>query len=187
MTLAERLKKYKSDNHLQSRELANLCGVDVTAMSKALNGGHTAMIDIKRIADVLGGEFENYVEYTTCKCGKKYIATRYLIHYCSKECSKKYQKELAAENRKRLLQVGRKPKPTPPVSDAVQFAGQAKKEKVTYGERQAAERLANSRTMRESMGSGCLNLTPDRPVRERKHKLDDIVWVVHTGRNGARI
>lgn len=91
MTLQDQLIKYMHEHNNNNIEIARKTGVAPDQVSNIIKGKPSPMVNIKRLSDKLDPIFEQYVEYKTCDCGKKFIPTYQHRNYCSVECNKNYR------------------------------------------------------------------------------------------------
>jgi len=172
MTLQERLNHYIEKYCLSGAEAARRISVHPSQVSQIrLRNVYTQAL-AEKIYKAFGDEFREYFEYDTCPyCGSEYIHRDERQKTClSDDCVKKHRAEVVKEYERKVnsgehvmrTYNERRPKKKkylvvedvkPPVSIA-EYNSVARKEHGSYGQRSAAERLAQSISMRESMKLG---------------------------------
>ena len=135
MTLQDQLIKYMTEHNNNNIEIARKTGVAPDQVSNIIKGKPSPMVNIKRLSDKLDPVFEQYIEYKTCECGKKFIPTYKHRNYCSEECNKKYRKY---ERRKYGISKNNKPK-----KSIIEFMNNG-----DYGDRQREYLLGLQKTQR---------------------------------------
>lgn len=166
MNLSEKIISEIEKRKIKQSDLARLIGVDSTVVSSIIKGRRVGNLTISRLVKALGPEYEQYYEYQTCEiCGKKFLPKNNRIKTCSVECSRLNVNKICAKwaksNRSRNVakdtdaqRFGWGAKVKGPAVSVAEYNSVARKEHGSYGQRGAAERLAQSGTMRESMGLG---------------------------------
>ena len=153
MTLQERLIKYMNDNNLTGVAMALLTDSDPNDRSAIRKHNKCGPIIRKKLFDALGPDFEEYLEYKTCRCGKQFIQRSANQHHCSSECSEKYtgrpwgsrqmdkseMHRLTAYEKEKLLE--RKQKFPKPKVGYAEFNERARSQGLSYGQLQGLERL----------------------------------------------
>ena len=91
MTLEETLEAYKVKNKLSYAQIARKIGVSVSLVKSICRDGKTSAKTIKKLVDNLGPEFEFFLEYKICYCGKQFIPNTYNQDCCSDKCYLKYK------------------------------------------------------------------------------------------------
>lgn len=150
MTLSERLNDYKDRNKLSTKDLSRKTGISEPTLRGILKSDHPMNgKTILRFVDRLGSEFEEYLEYKTCACGKQYIPQTYHQEFCSEICRerargrvslkkdplhrlKEHEKENALEHKQKF--------PKPKVT-YVEYNERARSQGLSYGQLQGLERL----------------------------------------------
>ena len=135
MTLQDQLIKYMADHNNNNIEIARKTGVAPDQVSNIIKGKETPMVNVKRLSDKLGPIFEQYVEYKTCECGKKFIPTYQHRNYCSVECNKNYRAYVSSKPKAE--------KHSKPKQSIAEFMGGK-----SYGERQREYLLSLQKTQR---------------------------------------
>lgn len=164
MNLSEKIIEIAEEKNIAFSELAKLAGVDPTTISRIANYKNVGNKTIKRLVDAFGKEFEEYYQHATCKrCGKDFIPRNGKEKTCSADCSKGNASEIRVAWKKsnqgqivsretNAQRFGWGAKVKGPAVRIPEYNSVARKEYGSYGQRGAAERLAQSGTMRESMG-----------------------------------
>lgn len=146
MTLSEELEKAMKAKNIKGKELSKLTGVMAWEISDMRTGGDFRANALKKIASALDApELLEYVEFKTCPCGENFIPDIDHRRYCSDACRLKYK-----GNGRGKRQEARANKKNP--VSYVERENKARSQGVSYGQLCGAERLAQSGTMRESMG-----------------------------------
>lgn len=165
MTLQEKIIEEIEKRQVTRAELARMAGVDPTVISGIINGNRgigNGMIT--RFVEAFGEDFEQYYEYRNCEiCGKKFLPRSNKVRTCSPECARLLKNEITVQwtrtsnghsiaRETDAQRFGRKAKVAKPKVGIAEYNSVARDEFGSYGQRAAAERLAQSGTMRESMG-----------------------------------
>lgn len=167
MTLQNKLNQYIERYCLSGAEAARRIGVHPTKVSDIKNHNRYGNITAEKIYKALGEDFREYVIYQTCPyCGEEYAPRDNTNKNCGNNpCAiahrnaveKEYRRKVDAGEHVKAIGKSKKKKylvvedVKPPVSIA-EYNSVARKEHGSYGQRGVVERLAQSGTMRESMG-----------------------------------
>lgn len=150
MTLSERLNDYKTRNNLSTKDLSRKTGISEPTLRGILRSDHqmngkTILIFVDR----LGPEFEEYLEYKICACGKQYIPQTYNQDFYSAICRERARgrvslhkdpaHKLKAHEKENILEHERK-FPKPKVGYA-EYNERARSQGLSYGQLQGLERL----------------------------------------------
>lgn len=165
MTLAERIIGIAKERNISFAELGRIAGIERTTISMITTGkSEGGNPTIKKLVEAFGDEFEQYYQYATCKqCGEVFLPANGNQATCSKKCSKKNATEISVRWSKShstrtvsgltdSQRFGWGPKVKKPAVSIPEYNSVAREEYGSYGQRGAAERVAQSGTMRESMG-----------------------------------
>ncbi|URN85850.1 helix-turn-helix domain-containing protein [Acetobacterium wieringae] len=167
MTLQEKLVEEIDKRQVTRAEFAKIVGVDPTVISSVIK--HNRSIGngtVKRLVDAIGKEFEQFYVYKICEiCGEKFLPRSNKIRTCSDECARLLKNQITVQwtrtsnghsiaRETDAQRFGRKAKVAKPKVGIAEYNSVAREEFGSYGQRAAAERLARSGTMRESMGLG---------------------------------
>ncbi len=142
MKLGERLINYADDNDITYNHLCiKVLKTNRQIIDDIINYDIYSAKVAKKIANILGPEYEQYIIPNRCQyCGKEFIG-RLGVNYCSPACNTKYY-YCVRDNRPlpRFAQVEEeKIKSIPEVNHESRAMG------LSYGQRVALERLAKSR------------------------------------------
>lgn len=155
MTVVENLVRLKAERNATWAEIEKITGVNAATMAIAAKGRRALGSQAISKLVAFDQSFSQYVEYKYCTvCGKRFIPLRDSHATCSQECqninrnieNKRYMREYW--ERMRMA----KPKETKKFESLKEYNEKAREKYGDYGQRSAAERLAQSMTMRESMG-----------------------------------
>lgn len=150
MTLSERLNDYKTRNKLSTKGLSWKTGISEPTLRGILRSDHqmngkTILIFVDR----LGPEFEEYLEYKICACGKQYVPQTYHQEFCSEICRERARGRVSQqkdplhrlkEQKKEKLMERKQKFPKPKVTFA-EFNERARSQGLSYGQLQGLERL----------------------------------------------
>lgn len=166
MTINEKLTEEFEKRNITRAEFARIIGVDPTVVTGILKGRKVGNITIKKIVGKLGSEYEKFYEYKYCEvCGKKFLPQNCRVKTCSDEYSKtnvnelcinwvKSHRERTVSSQTEAQRYGWGAKVKAPSVSFAELENKARSQGVSYGQLGTTERLAQSMTMRESMGLG---------------------------------
>lgn len=164
MSLSEKIIEVAEERDITFAELAKIAGVDKATISRMVNCKHVGNKAISKLVNAFGKEFERYYQYAKCrKCGEMFIPWNAGTNICSSKCLrdkvfedriswKKYPGKGEPERQTNAQRFGWGAKVKGPATSIPEYNSIAREEYGSYGQRTAAERLAQSGTMRESMG-----------------------------------
>lgn len=166
MTLQEKIMEIIEQNNLTYTDLSKIVGTDPATVSRIVNNKRVGNNTIEKFAKVFGAEFEQFYEYHICIiCGKKFMPSNERVKTCSAECSRintnsisikwvKSHRERTVSSQTEAQRFGRKAKIKKPSVSFAERENKARSQGMSYGQLGTTERLAQSMTMRESMGLG---------------------------------
>jgi hypothetical protein len=166
MTLSEKIIEIAEERNATFSELARTAGLDPTIISRMVNCKRVGNKTISKLVKAFGEDFEQFYQYATCcKCGEKFLPRNSKVKVCSAKCLKenaietrvswkKYPGPSSAARETDAKRFGWGAKVKGPAVSIAEYNSVARKEYGSYGQRGATERLAQSGTMRESMGQG---------------------------------
>ena len=134
MTLAETLIAYKNKNQLSYSQIARKIGIYAAQVRSICIDGKTSAKTIKKLVDNLGPEFESFLEYKTCYCGKRFIPNTYNQDCCSDKCYLKYKGH--SRNTSRKIQ-----------KDYAKYNERARSQGLSYGQLQCKERMTKNKEL----------------------------------------
>lgn len=151
MTLSERLIKYMDENNVTGTALAREIGVTPPTIMSIRQGKKISMWIIQKLAETLGDEYRQYLEYMTCACGKQFIPKTSRQHHCSSECSKYFTgkawghrkkiTEMREKEYEREIRIKREAKRPKPKVNYAEYNELARSQGLSYGQLQGLERL----------------------------------------------
>lgn len=144
MTLSERLNDYKTRKNLSGAAMARKLRISETQMRNILDGKKTTGKTVLKMVDAFGSEFEQFLEYHTCECGKRFIQKTYNQNCCSDECSWKYNGKSRKKRTVKADEVKILSKAPVVANQKVgyaEFNERARSQGLSYGQLQGLERL----------------------------------------------
>ncbi|MDO9492823.1 helix-turn-helix transcriptional regulator [Acetobacterium sp.] len=164
MTLQEKVIEIIEEKNITYVELSKMVGTDPATMSRIVNDKRVGNNTISKFVKKFGDEFKQFYEYKNCKiCGNKFLPINNKVETCSVECSRintnntsvawvKSHRERTVSSQTEAQRFGRKAKVKKPSVSFAERENKARSQGVSYGQLGTTERLAQSTTMRESMG-----------------------------------